>query len=70
MAILSGFPYLIIKYEIDKQLQKIDFSPVENNKYYKKLILIYSIIQDSNDLLSNFNEDDITNFIDYNEIQK
>jgi len=70
MAILSGFPYLIIKYEKDKQLQKIDFSPVENNKYYKKLILIYSIIQDSNDLLSNFNEDDITNFIDYNEIQK
>ena len=70
MSILSNFPYLIIKYEKDKQLPKMDFSPVDGNKYYKKLLLIYSIIQDSNNLLNNFEEDDISNYIEYNEIQK
>ena len=70
MSTLSGFPYLLVKYEKNKPLPKMDFEPFAQNKYYKKLILIYSIIQDSTELLGDFTENDISNFIQYNEIQK
>ena len=70
MSILANFPYSIIKYEKNKPLQKMDFSHVSNHKHYKKLILIYSLINDSIELLQDFNEDDINLFIQYNETQK
>ena len=70
MSTLSNFPYLIVKYERNKLLPKIDFEPFKENKYYKKLILIYSIIQDSTELIEDFTEDNIEDFIKYNEIQK
>ena len=70
MLTLSNFPDLIIKYERDKLLPKIDFEALKNIKYYKKLVLIYSIIQDSIDLLGDLTEDGIVDFIQYNEIHK
>ena len=70
MSILAGFPYMIIKYDKSKSLPKMDFSQFEKNKHYKKLILIYSVIQDSTDHLNGFDEDDITNFMLYNEAKK
>ena len=70
MLTLSNFPDLIIKYERDKLLPKIDFEALKNIKYYKKLVLIYSIIQDSIDLLGDLTEDGIIDFIQYHEIHK
>ena len=72
MSILADFPYSdsTIQYEKNKSLQKIDFSFVSKHKYYKKIVLIYSLIQDSTELLKDFNEDDISLFIIYNETQK
>ena len=71
MSILDNFPYKsIIQYEKKKPLQKMDFSHISNHENYKKLILIYSLIQDSTEFLNNFNEDDILLFINYNETQK
>ena len=70
MLTLSNFPDLIIKYARDKLLPKIDFEALKNIKYYKKLVLIYSIIQDSIDLLGDLTEDGIVDFIQYNEIHK
>ena len=70
MDILSKFPNYIVKYEKNKQLKDFDFTPFTNYKYYNKLILIYSIIQDSTNLITDFTEKEISDFILYNETQK
>ena len=70
MEILSNFPYLKVKYDKNRPLPKIDFDPFSANRYYKKLLLLYSTIQDQVVLLADFNEDDISRFIEYNDAQK
>ncbi len=71
MSILDYFPYYsTIQYEKNKPLQKMDFSYISKPNYYKKIVLIYSLIQDSTEFLNDFNEDDISLFIQYNETQK
>ena len=70
MDILSNFPYLIIHYEKNKKIKDFDFSPFTEYNYYNKLILIYSIIQDSIDLITDFTEDEIYYFIQYNDTQR
>ena len=70
MGIFLNFPYFKIKYDTNKFLPTIDFEGVIHNQFYKKLILIYSIIQDSAVLLYDFKENDIIDFIIYNEAQK
>ena len=59
MLLLQKFPYIKINYDKNKPLQNIDLKPFSNNQFYRKLITIYSIIQDSVELLTNINEDEI-----------
>ena len=68
--ILDNFPYFKIIYQKNKPLLKVNFDSFAKNKNYNKLILIYSIIEDSTNLLSKFSEDDLELFFQYNEIQK
>ena len=68
MNMLSNFPNLKITYEKDKSLHKMDFFSLSNNPYYKLLILIYSVIQDSIELITDFKQDDFLEIIKYNEI--
>lgn len=70
MSILDNFPYFKINYDKNRPLPKIDFDPFSGDRNYRKLLLIYSAIQDTIVVLDDFNEDDISNFIDYNETQK
>ena len=70
MLLLQKFPYIKINYDKNKPLQNIDLKPFSNNQFYRKLITIYSIIQDSVELLTNINEDEILEFIKCNDYQK
>ena len=74
MYILYGFPKsLKINYDKNKPLQQINWEPLSNKKYYNILLLLYSVIQDSIDLIEKipkFDENDILNILDYNDIQK
>ena len=70
MNIFKKFPNFKIKYDRNKTLIPIDFSKISDNENYKILVLVYSIIQDSKDLLVDFTENDIKNFLLYNEKQK
>ena len=70
MNIFKKFPNFKIKYNSNKALIPIDFGKISDNGNYKILVLIYSIIQDSKDLLVDFTESEIKNFILYNEKQK
>ena len=70
--ILDNYPYFKIVYNKKKEnpLQKINFESFSKIKNYNKLIIIYSVIQDSIDLLNEFKEDDLDIFFQYNEVQK
>ena len=70
MTVFSKYPNMIIKYDKTKELQKFDFEPLSKNEHYKKLILIYSVIQDLTDLIADFNENDVSDFINYNDNHK
>ena len=70
MNIFMNFPNFKIKFNINKPLPKIDFEQTSRGENHKKLILIYSIITDSTELLKDFKENDILDFIEYNGFQK
>ena len=65
-----NFPNFQIKYDINKSFPQIDFGWITPNKAYKDLILVYSIIQDSKELVKDFEENNLLDFIEYNEIHK
>ena len=70
LDILNYLPYIKVVYEKDKRLGKIDFNSFPKNKNLTNLIIIYSIIQDSSDLVKGFNENDFDFLFKYNETQK
>ena len=72
---LEGFPNSKVKikynrYNINKSLQKINFENLKGNPNYKKLVLIYSIIQDSFELINDINENDLNIIFTYNNLHK
>ena len=70
LEILDNFPYLKIKYNKNKKLKNFDFSALSEYNNYDKLIVLYSIIQDSTEFIKDFKEDDLDILFDYNEKQK
>ena len=70
LDILNNFPSLNVKYEKDKPLQNIKFESLSKYENYNKLIIIYSIIQDSIQLLNELNDNDFNIIFRYNENQK
>ena len=66
MKILDSFPKFTIVYNEDKPLKKFDFSLLSPYNNYKILSMIYSVIQDSTELLADINEEDISFFLKYN----
>ena len=70
LGIFDNYPYLKIIYQKNKPLRKIKFESLTSYKNYKKLITIYSIIEDSTNLLNEFKEDDLNIFFQYMETQK
>ena len=68
--IFNNFPNFRIQYDNNKQFDKIDFESLYDNKYYKKIVLIYSVVQDSKSLLIDFKTNEILELINYNEIHE
>ena len=68
MKILVRFPELTIIYDKNKPLPDFNFTNFsKDEKNNKILFMIYSIIQDSINLLTNINEEDILYFLQYND---
>ena len=70
MKILNGFPKFTIIYDENKPLEKFDFSLLSPYKNYKIFSMIYSVIQDSTEILTDINEEDILFFLEYNYKKK
>ena len=72
LEILDNYPYIKLLYKRNKLLQKINFEKIKNsnNNNYNLLIIIFSIINDSFDLLNDFKEEDLKKLFQYNETQK
>ena len=70
--LLNNFPNsrMKVKYNKNKALQKFNFETIQNNKNYVKLALIYSVIQDSTELLNEHKENDLIILFKYNEFHK
>ena len=68
--LLDNFPYMKIKYKKNKTLPNINFQDLSNYKNYEKLILLYSIVQDSTELIKEMKEQDFEIIFEYNEKQK
>ena len=68
-GLLDFFPNskMIVLYNREKILEKIDFGPFSKNKNFIKLIIIYSVIRDETKLLNDFKENDLLIFLKYNE---
>ena len=69
LDLLDNFPYIKLISK-NKLLQEVNFQNFQKYKNYNKLIIIYSIIQDSINYLVNFKENDLKILFQYNEIQK
>ena len=66
MKIFDRFPEFTIIYDENKPLKKFETSLLSTNDNYKICSMIYSVIQDSTELLSDINEGDILYFLKYN----
>ena len=71
LTIFEKFPSIKIVYDKNKLFNYINIDSLQIDKgISKKLKLIYSIIQDSPDIIKNFHEEDINNIYEYNMLQK
>ena len=70
--LLNTFPNMKMKIIYNKKnlFPKINLEAFSKNKNYMKLIIIYSVIQDSTNLLNELKEDDLNIILRYNDLHK